>query len=61
MGMIKDRIIDAIETRGVENLPAGWYVIDGSFHIEAGPFPTKAEAEEKIIFPDEKATFIDVE
>lgn len=61
MGAIKDRIIAAIETRGVENLPAGWYVTDGSFHIGAGPFRTKAEAEEKIVSPDEKASFIDVE
>lgn len=61
MGMIKNLIIDAIETRGVQNLPMGWYVVDGSFHIGAGPFPTKDEAEKRIVSADEKAAFIDVE
>lgn len=60
MGTIKDRIIDAIEARGVENLPVGWYVIDGSFHIGAGPFSTKKEAEMRIVSTDEKAAFIEV-
>lgn len=63
MGMIKDRIIAAIETRGLESmrLPTGWYVTDGSFHIGAGPFKNKDEAEKRIVSLDEKATFIDLE
>lgn len=61
MGMIKDRVIAAMEIRGVENLPVGWYVIDGSFHIGAGPFSTKKEAEMRIVSTDEKVVFIEVE
>lgn len=63
MGMIKDRIIAAIEDRGIESmrLPSGWYVVDGSFHIGAGPFSTEHEAEKRIVSKDEQAIFIKME
>jgi hypothetical protein len=59
MGMIKDRIIEAEDERGVEALPKGWYVVDGSFHIGAGPFLTQEKAEKKIVSLDETAAYID--
>ena len=55
---MKDRIIEAQERLDVEKLPAGWYVVDSSFHIGAGPFTKKSEAEKRITTASERIEFI---
>jgi len=57
MGQIKDILIEAEDARGVDHLEPGWYVMDGSFRIGAGPFESRIEAS-KYITPGERAEYI---
>lgn len=59
MSKFKDALIEAEDRLGVDHLPAGWYVVDSSFQIGAGPFSKKEEAEKRIVTSSERAEFID--